>query len=268
MRLVQHKIREPEPDHRADRDDWDNHWKEYADSAAINPAQEYRRRLILRILAAGDPIERFVDLGAGTGELIAEVQAAYPEARIVGVELSAEGTELARRRVPGATFYQLDLLTQKPPSELRGSATHAVCSEVLEHIEQPERLLANASRYLAPGCRIIVTVPGGPMSAFDRYIGHRSHYRPSELRALLDRCGYNVEIATGAGFPFFNIYRLAVLFRGKRLIDDASAAGQSLPTRLAMRTFRLLFRLTLTSSRWGWQTIAVARVGDRSHLKR
>jgi 2-polyprenyl-3-methyl-5-hydroxy-6-metoxy-1,4-benzoquinol methylase len=36
-----------------------------------------------------------------------------------------------------------------------------VCSEVLEHVDRPRELLANAAAYLAPGCRLVVTVPGG-----------------------------------------------------------------------------------------------------------
>ena len=32
------------------RDDWDSHWKEYSEGASFNPAQEYRRRLIVKLL--------------------------------------------------------------------------------------------------------------------------------------------------------------------------------------------------------------------------
>ena len=243
------------------RDHWDSHWNEYAASAAVNPAQEYRRRLILHLLAAHGSPKRFLDVGAGTGELAAEVRAAFPEAEIVGLELSAIGTELARRRVPNAKFIQRDLLeTRKPPPELRGYATHAVCSEVLEHVEQPELLLAGVLPYLAPGCQLVVTVPGGPMSAFDRHIGHRTHYTPRRLAALLEQAGFEVERATGAGFPFFNLYRLSVVLRGERLTEDVAGGSGPLAARFAMRVFRFLFRLNVGSSRWGWQTIALARM--------
>src|SRR5438445_2155740 len=111
---------------------------------------------------------------------------------------------------------------REPESPLRGWATHAVCSEVLEHLEQPADLLRNARAYLAPGCRVIVTVPGGPMSAFDRHIGHRKHYHPEDLRQVLECAGFRIERVSGAGYPFFNLYRRVVIARGSRLIGDVS----------------------------------------------
>ena len=57
----------------------------------------------------------------------------------------------------------------------------------------------------------VVTVPGGPMSAFDRHIGHRRHFSPDDLRAVLLAAGFQVERTTGVGFPFFNLYRLVAI---------------------------------------------------------
>jgi SAM-dependent methyltransferase len=213
----------------------------------------------LQLLAQEGSPERLLDLGSGTGDLALALRRAFPDAEILGFELSSAGIEAARRKVPSAMFLQRDLLEAGEPEErLRGWATHAVCSEVLEHVDDPGDLLANAVPYLAPTCRLVVTVPGGPMSAFDRHIGHRRHYRPPELRRLLEAAGFTVKRATGAGFPFFNLYRLVVVLRGRRLIGDAKQGGLGRSARLTMRTFESLFRLNLASSPWGWQTIALA----------
>ena len=201
-----------------------------------------------------------LDVGSGTGDLALSIRESFPRAEILGLELSAAAVEVARMKVPGAVFLQSNLLeTAEPEARLRGWATHAVCSEVLEHVDDPRRLLANAAAYLAPGCRLIVTVPGGPISAFDRHIGHRHHYRPGELRDLLQGAGFRVQRATGAGFPFFNLYRLVVILRGRRLITDAQVGGAGRAARFTMRMFESLFRLNLASSPWGWQTIALAQ---------
>jgi glycosyltransferase involved in cell wall biosynthesis len=45
-------------------------------------------------------------------------------------------------------------------------------------VDEPARLLRNARTFLAPGCHLVVTVPGGPRSASDLRIGHRRHYDP------------------------------------------------------------------------------------------
>jgi SAM-dependent methyltransferase len=242
-------------------DDWDRHWDDYASSAERNPAQRFRRKLILSMLRdAGNSAsvvpERVLDIGSGQGDFAAEMAETFPGAKLLGLELSASGVEAARRKVPGAEFVQWDLLADhRPPAHLLNWASHAVCAEVLEHLDEPERLLANASAWLEPACRLIVTVPGGPMSQFDRHIGHRKHYRPDELRALLERVGFDVESAHGAGFPFFNLYRRVVIARGSKLIRDV-ASKPSIAARIAMRGFDQLFRWNLTTC--GWQTVAVA----------
>ncbi len=244
-------------------DDWDRHWEDYAQAAAENPAQAYRRALILRMLAADDrrrPM-RILDIGSGTGDLAADIQTAFPSAELLGIDISQAAVERAARKVPNATFLQRNLLDETGvPEGQRGWATHAVCSEVLEHVEEPRTLLGNVRNYLASGCRMIVTVPGGPMSAYDRHIGHRRHFTPDSLGALLAEAGFEVERAGRAGFPFFNLYRLAVLLRGRRLVDDAAHGAGSSSARAAMRVFDLLFKLNVADSPWGWQVFATAKL--------
>ncbi|HET7855407.1 MAG TPA: class I SAM-dependent methyltransferase [Gaiellaceae bacterium] len=241
------------------RDDWEQHWVEFAHRVPSNPARRYREELVVRALERDGGVERVLDIGSGTGDLAGAIVAALPQAELLGLELSKSGVELSRTKVPAARFEARDLMVATtPPPEQQGWATHAVCSEVLEHVDDPETLLRNVVPYLAPGCLLVVTVPGGPKSAFDRHIGHRRHFRPDELRTLLERVGFEVRHATGAGFPFFNLYRLAVMARGKRLAS--AKGGTSLLARLALGLFGLLFRLNLDASRWGWQTVAHARL--------
>jgi SAM-dependent methyltransferase len=241
-------------------DDWDRHWDDYTEAAAKNPAQAYRRRLILgRLAADGDP-RRVLDIGSGTGDLAADIVRAFPKAEVLGLDVSEGAVDQASRKVPAARFVQRDLLRNEDADGLpRGWATHAVCSEVLEHVPEPARLLANARTYLAPGCRVIVTVPGGPMSAFDRHIGHRRHFTPEDVRTILDEAGLETLRADRAGFPFFNAYRLTVLLRGKRLVEDFAHGSGSPPARIVMKAFGALFRLNLPRSPWGWQIVATAR---------
>ncbi len=243
------------------RDDWNQHWNELAESARANPAQGFRRQLVfslLRLDAAG-PV-RLLDIGSGQGDFAAEALQRFPNIEILGLELSRSGVERAASKAPSATFVQRDLLRPAEiPSQHENWATHAVCSEVLEHLDDPAGLLEAAKAYMRPGCTLVVTVPGGPMSAFDRHIGHRIHYTPGKLRSLLSCLGFNVKYAGGVGFPFFNLYRLMVICLGKSLINAASSANDSLLARVAMRVFRALFCLN-TRSPLGWQIAAEAHL--------
>jgi SAM-dependent methyltransferase len=245
-------------------DDWERHWREYSDSAQINPAQRYRSRLTFGLLRVGDGEARVVDIGSGQGDFATELRRRHPQCEVLGLECSQSGIDVASAKVPTATFLRRDLtIDAEPPPEYRAWGTHATCIEVLEHVDSPRSMLANAAGYLSPGCRLVVTVPGGPMSAYDKHIGHRHHYTPSELRRLLTEAGFEVELATTAGFPFHNLYRLVVILRGHKLADEVAAGSSSSTStlaRLVMRVFDKLFRMNLASSRWGWQMVAVARV--------
>ena len=123
-------------------------------------------------------------------------------------------------------------------AEFRGWATHAVCSEVLEHLDDPEAMLANVRPFLAPGCKLVITVPAGPRSAFDKHIGHRAHFTTTRLERTLRAAGLDVVDLRGAGFPFFNLYRLAVVLRGKKLIEDGADHGQANLPLAARATIR------------------------------
>lgn len=251
-------------------DNWDRHWDEYSQAAQENPAQEYRRRIILSFLGLPDSGAgiRMLDVGSGQGDMAAMVRANFPSAEILGLELSGSGVEISRRKVPDARFVQCNLLEDvNPPQDLRHWATHAVCSEVIEHVDDPLQLLRSARQYMGPGCRLVVTAPGGPMSAFDKHIGHRRHFRPSGIELLLRGAGYVPEQVTGAGFPFFNLYRCVIVLRGEKLVEDVSARqspSSSRYVRMGMAVFRRLFRLNINSSPWGWQMVGKAHVPDTS----
>ncbi len=241
-------------------DNWEHHWNEYERSAARNPAQDFRRRLVTRLLADGEEPRRILDIGSGTGDLLASLRAEYPRAELRGIELSRSGIESAQQKVPDAVFLQRDLTqSEPPPPEHGGWATHAVCSEVLEHVDDPRLLLEVSREYLARGCRLVVTVPGGPMTAYDRHIGHRRHFQPRELADVLRAAGFEVLRASGAGFPVFNLYRLLMRALGDRLIDVAGSGEPSTVARAAMGAFSALLRANTRLSRRGWQIVAVAR---------
>ncbi|HEV2805076.1 MAG TPA: class I SAM-dependent methyltransferase [Chthoniobacterales bacterium] len=249
----------------APRDNWEAHWARFAESATENPAQRMRHDLIAQLLSekAGSGAIRLFDFGSGQGDLVEKLSGMFPNAEFVGAELSNSGVAISQRKVPVATFVVADIL--EAPAVLKnfaGWASHAVCSEVLEHVDDPAAFLRQAREYLVPGAQLIVTVPGGPISAFDREIGHRQHFNRGKIRSLLEEAGYLVERTYLAGFPFFNLYRLLVLMRGPRLARDIEATAVGRPSgllRFAMKLFRVLFHANLLDSPFGWQVVAIAR---------
>jgi len=71
-----------------------------------------------------------------------------------------------------------------------------ICAfDVIEHVDDDERALAELSRVAASGAALITSVPLHPArwSGFDDFVGHRHRYEPTELIAKLARHGFAVE---------------------------------------------------------------------------
>ena len=167
------------------------------------------------------------------------------------------------------SFARWTCCSQPSLADGQPPATYAVCSEVLEHVDDPVTLIRNARALLAPGCHLVVTVPGGPRSAFDDHIGHFQHFTARKLHQVLTDAGYEVQRVLRAGFPFFNLYKLAVIARGKKLIADVEhrAPGEAMPAESMVKAFfGFGLRHSLDNAPFGWQMAAVATVPakDRS----
>jgi SAM-dependent methyltransferase len=251
---------------RPDADDWDAHWDRYDELLGLNPGPLMRWGLIIKLLRAHAPgTPRLLDVGSGQGNFLVRADAAGVAGSYAGFEMSESGVAKSRARLPGAEFVQVDLFDPPAAAEgFRGWATAAVCSEVIEHVDDPVAFLERLKTYLAPNALLVLTVPGGPMSQFDHHIGHRFHYTAKLATRTLEQAGYDVQRVMLAGFPFFNVFRLAIILRGNRIAEDAelSEAGSGRLTRVAMAMFRALFKLNLDHSPLGWQVVAIARKRD------
>jgi len=184
------------------------------------------------------------------------------------VEYSAEGVrrsnQAAQRAGIPAYFYERNLLEPVTRDPQQPPATHAVCSEVLEHVDDPTTLMREASALLAPGAKVVVTVPGGPRSAFDKHIGHWRHFTAPLLHQVLTDAGLDVDRVLRTGFPFFNLYKLAVIARGQKLVDDMEhrepGAQPSGLEKAVTAFFAKTFPRNRDDARLGWQLAAVAHV--------
>jgi SAM-dependent methyltransferase len=70
-----------------------------------------------------------------------------------------------------------------------------ICAfDVIEHVDDDERALAELARVAAPGAAFITSAPLHPAlwTAFDDFVGHRRRYEPEKLVAKLARHGFAV----------------------------------------------------------------------------
>jgi SAM-dependent methyltransferase len=251
----------------SDQDDWDDHWDRFGEAALGNPANDYRHAMVLKHLGELPPGSTLLDIGSGQGQFAIDYKQRYPHVDVWGVEYSSAGvrrsTQLAAKAGVEARFVERDLLQPVTLAEGQPPATHAVCSEVLEHVADPVALVRNSLSLLAPGARVVVTVPGGPRSAFDKHIGHFQHFTADLLHDTLTEGGLAVDRVLRTGFPFFNLYKLAVIARGEKLVEDFSSDVAAEPSRLQDAVtgfFRRSFPLNRDDFPLGWQLLATAHV--------
>jgi 2-polyprenyl-3-methyl-5-hydroxy-6-metoxy-1,4-benzoquinol methylase len=121
-----------------------------------------------------------VDIGCGTGHLlrfIVERMSRTPQ-RIVGIDHSGAGLRRARELLPSATWLVDDIHDLSLDERF-----HLVlCTEVLEHVKDPEHVVRALRVLCATDGTVAITVPDG---AHDTWEGHVNFWDEDELRAFL-----------------------------------------------------------------------------------
>ena len=137
---------------------------------------------------------RFLEIGCGTGFVLAAIRSAYPDAELVGSEIYTAGLGHAARRVPSATLYQMD--ARAIPFSNHFDAIGAF--DVLEHVEEDATVIAEVTRALRPGGHFLVTVPQHPAlwSRQDEQAHHARRYTSAGLRRALRAAGLEVTLMT------------------------------------------------------------------------
>ncbi|TFI58788.1 metalloregulator ArsR/SmtB family transcription factor [Sphingomonas parva] len=131
------------------------HAKDWDEIRSLHIAESEVEAAIARALAER-PIGRLVDIGTGTGRMIALFGPAASQA--LGVDRSPEMLRLARVKLaeaglPAAELRQGDMYAL-PLAE--SSADTVILHQVLHFAQQPETAVAEAARLLAPGGRLLV----------------------------------------------------------------------------------------------------------------
>lgn len=137
---------------------------------------------------------RYMEIGCGTGFVLSGVARAFPEARLCGSEIFCAGLEFAQRRVPDACFMQMDARDIPFTNEFDVIGAY----DVLEHIPEDEKVLAEIHRALVPGGGLLLTVPQHPWlwSEADTYACHVRRYTADELHQKVTQAGFEIVRST------------------------------------------------------------------------
>ncbi|HVF78907.1 MAG TPA: methyltransferase domain-containing protein [Solirubrobacteraceae bacterium] len=184
----------PELDSKVD--DFDARW--FPALAAREAASFWfrgRNQLIVWALGRHFPSARnLLEVGCGTGFVVAGIAQAVAPLTLAAGDAQSSGLAFARDRVPRARLYQLD--ARSLPFECEFDVVGAF--DVIEHLDEDERVLSQMWRAVRPGGGVLITVPQHRWlwSAEDEAGGHKRRYSRRELVQKVERAGFSVERVT------------------------------------------------------------------------
>ncbi len=136
----------------------------------------------------------YLEIGCGTGYVLSGVAAARPDFNLHASEISSRGLPFAAGRVPQAELFQMDARA----IPFAGHFDIIGMFDVLEHIEDDTRVLAQAHSALKPGGGLMLTVPQHRF-LWSRYDEHAHHVRRYEAAGIADkvtRAGFRIVMTT------------------------------------------------------------------------
>lgn len=162
-------------------------------------------------------VSSFLDLGCRDGKLTEHFKnkADY----ILGVDVDRVALDQARARLPQSEFIEMDILGNW--HEIGGRKFDVIlCSEVLEHVYFPERVISRMVEYLNPGGVFIGSVPNAFFIKhrlrylFGKRVGtpledptHITQFDAGLLKVMLERVGKNILLQGYTRAPFGNFAR-------------------------------------------------------------
>ncbi len=175
------------------------------------------------------PTRRVLDLGCGYGELLAMLP---PGLDLTGVEINAAALAEAARRNPSARLVQADAAALPFAPD---SFDLVVCSEVMEHVDDPGLLARSLGRIVRPGGHVCLTVPNELVTFLGRFAlgkkpyrspAHKTVFTPARLARVMDLPRVAKASVPLPGLPFVLSSNTAGLFQ-----RDGAEAGSGQEAR-------------------------------------
>jgi SAM-dependent methyltransferase len=127
-----------------------------------------------------------------------------PRLPIVGTHFLDLSPRVVERLNAGGGIGRCGEITALPYADRNFDLVTAF--DVVEHVEDDQRVFAEMVRVLQPGGRLIFSVPLHPAhwTLFDDYVGHARRYEPAGLEAMITAHGLVVEKSVGFGMQSNN----------------------------------------------------------------
>lgn len=125
-------------------------------------------------------VKDVVDIGCGVGDLLAEVINRQPGISLSGLDFSAKAVYMAAQRFPEGSFIQHVIVESLPYDNDQFDLV--LCTDVLEHLDCPQRIASELVRICRPGGLVVIVVPDGDV---DQFLGHYWFWNQDSLSSML-----------------------------------------------------------------------------------
>lgn len=158
-----------------------------------------------------------LEIGCGTGYVLSGLSR-FANYKLMGAEIYLEGLKYAQKRLPGVEFIQLDATVMSFQDEFDTIGAF----DVLEHIEEDEKVMKNVFRSLKQGGYFFVTVPQYMFmwSLLDDIDRHKRRYSKRELHSKLRKNGFEIIYSSSFVFTLFPLMLISRLFKKRKLGAD------------------------------------------------
>ncbi len=206
----------------------------------------------------------FLDLGCNRGSYLTD----YTAGTGIGVDISLPVLRIAKQR-NRAHYLQGD--AQQLSFIKSGSIDCILCSEMIEHVLQPEHVIAECYRILRPGGRLLLTTPNyrrkrptwvsiGEMQNFgvsgvDGNAYFHTAFRPEELAQMAEKSGFSSinsgtfekEVKYATRLPVTIYYLIA--FLNKVVIRNTSVAriNSRMLNTFSLQIYRICVKLRINN---------------------
>jgi 2-polyprenyl-6-hydroxyphenyl methylase/3-demethylubiquinone-9 3-methyltransferase len=196
---------------------YERYWQRLGRAISKRGFSVEQRKALLQAALNGLPYGASVlDAGCGHGEFAAFLL--NLGFAVTGVDISATAIAKAKHRCPGMRFEVASLEVALPFADEEFAAVW--CSELLEHLFDVHRALAELNRVLQPRGKLVLTTPyhGLLKNIAIALVGFEKHYNPylshirfftrRSLAMCLDRAGFTVERWRGVGrwWPLWKLH--------------------------------------------------------------
>lgn len=176
---------------------------------------------------------RVLEVGCGSGIVLSALQQAFPTAHLTGSEAHIEGLQLARRKLQQVDLVQMDARAIPYVEEFDIVGAF----DVIEHIEDDQRVLEQLHRSLRKGGIFLATVPMymSLWSESDDRAGHVRRYEIGELESKARAAGFTIERSTS----FVSLLFPALLY-ARRLRSRKQRSTRGSEMQMSRMTNRIL----------------------------